>query len=51
MTANCAITLLLLIMVFPQLALQCKGNWTKNTSYKKIDLLSFMRNDSGSSSY
>jgi hypothetical protein len=51
MTANCTITLLLLIMVFPHLALQCNGNWTKNPSYKNIDLLNFMKNGSGPSSY
>jgi hypothetical protein len=51
MTANYTLTLLLLIMVFPQLALQCNGNWTKNSSYKNIDLFSFMRNDSGPSAY
>jgi hypothetical protein len=51
MTANCTITLLLLIMVFPQLTLQCKGNWTKNLSYRNIDMLSFLKNESGPSSY
>jgi hypothetical protein len=51
MRTSYAIIVLLLVMAFPSLTLQCAGTWIKNSSYKNPELLSFLKNETGPISY
>jgi hypothetical protein len=51
MRTNYALIVLLLVMAFPSLTLQCAGTWIKNSSYKNPELLGFLKNETGPISY